>query len=93
MGPGERGGKRRASGEGGDMHRGDRAGYRRPRTGALKWGEGCGWLTWWGNVRSGEWGQYWSLVWGLGLGSQTLHPWSWKAPRYLLIKKIFLELL
>lgn len=44
----------------------------------------CGWLTWWGNVRSGEWGQYWSLVWGLGLGSQTPHPWSWKAPRYLL---------
>lgn len=32
-------------------------------------GEGCGWLTWWDNVGSGEWGQYWSLVWGLGLGS------------------------
>lgn len=47
----------------------------------------------WGNVRSGEWSQYWPLVWGLGLGSQTLHPWSWKAPRYLFIKKIFLELL
>lgn len=75
----------------GTWHSRDRAGYRRLGAGALKWGEGCGWLTWWGKVRSREWGQYWSLVWGLELGSR---PFIHGVGRHLdicLLKKYFLN--
>lgn len=94
VGPGEGGGQRRESGEAEDMAQG---GQGRAREETWDWSTEMVGGLWLAHLvarrRSGEWSQYWSLVWGLGLGSQTLYPWSWKAPRYLFIKNIFLELL